>query len=72
MVPTMASQIVDNTGAVWTIGSDGSIRRNGTQAGGGWGSKIYWRTSTIYVYGTDNNWWKWTGSSWTNIGPIQP
>jgi hypothetical protein len=72
MVPTMATQIVDNTGAVWTIGSDASIRRNGTQVGGGWGSKIYWKNSTIYAYGTDNNWWQWTGSAWTYVGPNTP
>jgi hypothetical protein len=71
-VPTAATQIVDNTGAVWTIGSGSAILRNGVQAAGGYGSKIYWKSSTIYVLGTDANWWRWTGSSWTNIGPSQP
>jgi hypothetical protein len=70
-VPT-ASQIVDNGGAVWTIGNSYSILRNGAPAGGGYGSKIYWKSSTIYVYGTDGNWWQWTGSSWLKIGPVQP
>jgi hypothetical protein len=72
MVPTTAPQIVDNSGAVWTIGSDSSIRRNGVQAGGGWGSRIYWKNSAIYVYGGDNNWWQWTGSTWSNVGPNTP
>jgi hypothetical protein len=72
MVPTNASQIVDANGAIWTIGSNAVILRNGVQAAGGWGSKIYWKNSTIYVLGTDNNWWRWTGSGWVNIGPAQP
>jgi parallel beta-helix repeat protein len=72
MVPTTASQIVDSSGAVWTIGSNLAILRNGTSAAGGQGTKIYWKNSTIYVFGTDNNWWQWTGSGWTNIGPTQP
>jgi hypothetical protein len=72
MIPTTATQIVDSAGAVWTIGSDTSIRRNGVQLGGAWGSKIYWKNSTVYAYGLDLNWWQWTGSSWTNIGPFQP
>ena len=72
MVPTTTSQIVDNTGAVWTIGSNLAILRNGTQAAGGSGSKIYWKNSTIYVLGTDNMWWRWTGSGWVNIGPTAP
>ena len=71
MVPTTASQIVDNNGAVWTI-SGFAILRNGTSAAGGYGTKIYWKNSTIYVYGTDNNWWQWTGTGWTNVGTTQP
>ena len=43
-----ATQIVDNSGAVWTIGASGAILRNGLQTGGG-GSKILWTGSTIYV-----------------------
>jgi len=72
MVPTTASQIVDSSGGLWTIGGDSSIRRNGVQVGGAWGSRIYWKSSTIYAYGFDNNWWQWTGSSWTNVGPTTP
>jgi galactose oxidase-like protein len=71
-VPLNASQIIDNIGAVWTIGSGGAILRDGSQAAGGWGSQILWKSSTIYVLGTDSNWWRWTGSGWMNVGPIQP
>ena len=67
-----ATQIVDNTGAVWTIGSNGAILRNGYQAVGGWGSKILWSNTTVYVYGTDGNWWRWTGTGWTNVGGTLP
>ena len=75
MVPTTASQIVDNTGNVWTIGSNQLIlvtAPNGVQFANGSGSKIYWKSSTVYVYGTDMNWYRWTGSGWVNIGPTQP
>jgi hypothetical protein len=67
-----ASQIVDGSGAIWTIGANGAILRNGVQAAGGLGTKILWSAGTIYVLGTDSNWWQWTGSSWTNVGPVQP
>jgi hypothetical protein len=67
-----ATQIVDNSGAVWTIGAGGAILRNAIQAAGGWGSQILWKNTTIYVLGSDNNWWQWTASSWINIGPSQP
>ena len=67
-----ASQIVDNVGAIWTLGSGQTILRNGSQAAGGLGSQILWKTSTIYVFGTDSNWWRWTGSGWVNVGPTHP
>jgi len=67
-----ASQIIDNLGATWTIGANQVILRNGVQAANGLGSKILWFNVTIYVLGTDNNWWQWTGSGWNNIGPVQP
>jgi uncharacterized delta-60 repeat protein len=67
-----AGQIVDNAGAVWTIGANQAILRNGAQAAGGAGSQILWKSSTIYVLGTDNNWYQWTGSGWVNVGPVQP
>jgi hypothetical protein len=71
-VPITASQITDSAGAVWTIGAGGAILRNGSQAAGGWGSQILWKSSTIYVLGTDSNWWQWTGSGWLNIGAAHP
>ena len=71
-VPTTATQIVDTAGAVWTLGSDTAVLRNGVQVGGAWASTIYWKTSTIYVYGLDLNWWQWTGSTWVNLGPVMP
>ena len=67
-----ASQITDSSGAVWTIGANQTILRNGSQAAGGLGSKILWSSSTIYVFGTDSNWWQWMGSGWINVGPVQP
>ena len=66
-----ASQIVDSQGAVWTIGASQAILRNGASAAGGSGTKILWSGGTIYVLGVDNNWWKWLGSGWTNVGPTQ-
>jgi hypothetical protein len=67
-VPFAAAQIVDHDGAIWTIGSNLAILRNGVQAAGGWGSQIFWTSSTVYVFGTDNNWYQWTGFSWTFVG----
>jgi hypothetical protein len=69
-VPSNTSQIVDSAGAAWTIGSSGAILRNGIQAAGGWGSQILWKGGNIYVYGTDGNWWQWTGSGWSNVGSL--
>jgi hypothetical protein len=67
-----AAQIVDSQGAVWTIGAGQAILRNGVLAAAAYGPKILWTGGVIYVFGLDNNWWKWTGSGWTNIGPTQP
>ena len=66
-VPT-ASQIVDNSGAIWTIGSGSAILRNGVSAAGGDGSQILWKSGTIYVFG-GGAWWQWTGSGWVSVGP---
>jgi hypothetical protein len=63
-----AAQIVDDLGAIWTIGANGAIVRNGLSAAGGQGSKILWTSRTIYVLGT-GNWWRWTGSGWAYAGP---
>jgi hypothetical protein len=57
---------------VWTIGANQSILRNGAQAAGGLGSQILWKNTSIYVFGIDNNWWRWDGSGWINVGPTHP
>ena len=66
-----ATQIVDNQGAVWTL-SGTVILRNGASAAGGSGSKILWTGGSIYVLGTDSNWWRWVASSWSYVGRTQP
>ena len=71
-VPTMATQIVDNAGAVWTIGAGQVILRNGVQAAGGLGTEIVWQSSTIYVFGIDSNWYQWSGSGWIYLGSVHP
>ncbi|MFN2405794.1 MAG: phospholipase D-like domain-containing protein, partial [Pyrinomonadaceae bacterium] len=65
-----ATQIVDSTGAVWTL-SSGNVLRNGLSTGGN-GSQILYCNQLIYVLGTDSNWWRWTGSGWTNTGSVDP
>jgi len=57
---------------VWSIGSEARILRNGIHAAYGYGSRILWTKASINVLGTDGNWWLWTGSGWTNIGPTTP
>ena len=71
-VPTTATQIVDNAGAVWTIGAGQVILRNGVQAASGYGSQVLWKNANVHVLGTDANWWQWTGNGWLNVGPTAP
>ena len=65
-----ASQIVDASGAVWTIAGQ-VILRNG-QSTGGLGSIITWCSGQIHVLGTDSQWWRWTGGGWLPVGTIDP
>ena len=66
-----AAQVVDAQGAVWTLNGT-VILRNGASAAGGTATKILWTGGSIYVLGTDANWWQWVGSSWSNVGRTQP
>jgi hypothetical protein len=72
MVPPL-SQLVDTSGAVWTIGANSHILRNGSWVGGGLGSKLLWSGGSIYLFG-GVNWWQWlpASSSWSKVGPTQP
>ena len=64
-----ATVIVDNDLASWTIGPNLETLRNGVHAGGGYGSSYLWYEDVLYVVGTDDNWWRWTGSGWIFVGP---
>ena len=66
-VPSTATQIVDNTGAVWTIGPSFAILRNGVSAAGGAGSQIQWNGGIVYVLGLNGSWYRWTGSDWLYV-----
>ena len=62
-----ATSIVDASLATWTIASDKRILRNGAHVPLGYGTNIIWLNNTVYVFGTDNNWWAWNGY-WVFIG----
>ena len=67
-----AAQIIDSTGAVWTINGQ-TILRNGLSAAGGTGARILWLRGSIYVVSAgSSHWWRWTGSGWTYFGATQP
>ena len=57
--------------ATWTVSSNQWILRNG-EATGGLGSQIVCAQSVVYALGGDNNWWRWTGSSWAFSGSTMP
>jgi hypothetical protein len=67
-----SSSIVDATLATWTIASDLRTLRDGVQVGGGYGSDMLWYGGAIYVFGTDQRWYTWTGSSWQYYGQSKP
>ena len=66
-----ATQIVDSNGHVWTRTSSGAILRNGTNTDG-LGSQILYCNRIVYVFGTDLQWWRWTGTGWVPVGTVDP
>jgi FG-GAP-like repeat len=67
-----APVIIDTNLAVWTLGPGEEILKDGRQAAGAFGSQILWYQGVIYVLGDDNNWWRWTGNTWTFAGSRDP
>ncbi|HKY29210.1 MAG TPA: endonuclease/exonuclease/phosphatase family protein [Pyrinomonadaceae bacterium] len=65
-----ATQIIDSTGAIWTRTATGSILRNSADTGGT-GSEILYCNRVVYVFGTDSQWYKWTGG-WVAVGAVDP
>lgn len=65
-----ATQIVDSSGAVWTRTASGRVLRNGANTDG-LGSVILYCNRIVYVFGTDSQWWQWTGR-WVAVGGIDP
>lgn len=60
--------VTDSTGAVWTFGTERQTLRNGVQAGAGTGSLYLYLTQKVYVLGTDNAWYQWSGTGWVFVG----
>jgi PKD repeat protein len=67
-----AAQIIDTSASVWTLAADLRVLRNGVQAANGYASRIFFYQQTVYVYGTDSQWWRWTGSGWAAYGTTKP
>ena len=64
-----ATSIIDSNLSVWTI-SNGAILRNGSGTGGT-GSQILYCSRTVYVFGSDSNWWRWS-NGWIFSGSSDP
>jgi len=66
-----ATSITDNAGSTITIDSDGKILRDGNQIGSGAGSIASYNplTHTLYVLGTDGQWYKLLlDDAWQGLG----
>ena len=66
-----ANQIVDSQGAVWTLGTNGAILRNGVSAQGGAGTEILYCNHIVYAFGMDFQWWRWS-NGWIPVGAVDP
>jgi hypothetical protein len=61
---TKSTTVTDSVGTVWTIGitdakGNGPTLKDGTQAGGGFGSVYKYVSGRVYVLGTDSRWYVW-------------
>lgn len=72
---TTATTITDTACNVWTVdlsqGTTGPVNKNGVYANGA-GSVLLSLASGIYVLGTDAHWYRWTGSTWADVGTTKP
>jgi hypothetical protein len=59
-------------GSRWTIGADAAVLRDGVQAAGGTGKALIGCDHTLYVWGTDEHWWRWTGDTWAAEPEVPP
>ena len=65
------TQIVDSNGDVWTRSTNGAILRNGAGTSGA-GSQILYCNRIVYAFGTDSQWYRWSGSGWIAVGTTDP
>lgn len=68
-VPT-APEIVDSQSARWTRQPDGIILRNG-QGTSGVGSQLLYCNRSVYAFGTDSQWYRWS-DGWGGVGVVDP
>lgn len=68
-IPT-ATEIIDNAKDKWTKRPDGVILRNAQNTGGA-GSVVLYCQRTVYAFGTDSQWYRWSGG-WQVIGVSDP
>lgn len=67
-----ALQIVDATGAVWTLNRDYRPCKNGVVATNGVVAMLIWYHGAIYGYAA-GGWWQENGTSvWTSVGATIP
>lgn len=65
-------QIIDAAGDLWTLLPSGwQVLKNGAETGG-IGTWLVYCNRIVYAFGTDSNWWQWTGSSWSHFGLTNP
>jgi hypothetical protein len=73
----VADVIVDHALNIWSLDlTTHQVLRDGNNVGGGYGTRLYWLNDFVYVYGLDNNWWKWADGNGTvvgiRLGPEEP
>ena len=69
MVPP-ANQVIDTSGAVWTLGPGGETLRSGVHAAGGYAQSLLWRDGALYAYAWDDRWWRWMESGWARYDAV--
>lgn len=65
---TKGPSITDSSGNKWTLGGARETLRNGQHMADGFGLQYKWLNKIVYVQGTDEKWYQWSGAWWFVIG----